>query len=199
MKTLLLTGYNDTFAPLGELTAPRMLHYASLCGYDFHCFRLNGTPLEATWQKVGETRRGLLTHERVLWLDADQVVTNFTIRHEQTKGFHASLDWGVDATAAHHFSAGAYLACRDAIAIFAELLDVQEVCIGRGEWEQEPLRRLYEHYHSLITIHERRRFNAVHPDVHPTVVSPWQPGDWCAHLTMVPLPERVRLFHKIVS
>jgi len=44
----------------------------------------------------------------------------------------------------------------------------------------------------------RRMFNAVPDEVSPgNVVEPWQPGDFAAHLTMLPVEQRVALFHEI--
>lgn len=193
MKTLLLTGYNDQFAPLGDLTAPRMLAYAGKHGYDFKCFRHPGKAIEATWHKVQATLDGLLHYERVLWIDADMLITNFTIKHDYESGLHVSQDWGKDAISAEHFSAGAYVICQDAADIFSEVLAMEDDLIAKGIWEQQPIRDQYDAYRRKMTIHPRRTFNAIHPEIHPDVVDPWQPGDWACHFTMVPLEDRVRL------
>lgn len=193
MTTLVLTGYNREFAPLGDLTAPRILLYAGKHGYDFKCFHHHGKPIEATWHKVQATLDGLLHYDRVLWVDADMLITNDAITHNYESGFHASLDWGRDATGPKHFSTGAYLICQDAADIFSEVLAIQDDMMSCGIWEQEPIRSQYDHYMHKITVHPRRTFNAIHPQVHESVVDPWQPGDWAAHFTMVPLEERVKL------
>jgi len=50
----------------------------------------------------------------------------------------------------------------------------------------------------FINIWPRRMFNAVPDAVCPgQVPEPWQPGDWCAHLTMVGIQRRIEIFHEI--
>ncbi len=193
MKTLVLTGYNDAFAPLGDLTAPRILAYARRHGYDFKCFHHKGTGLETSWHRVQATLDGLIHYERVLWIDADMLITNDAISQNYTSGFNASLDWGKDATEWSHFSTGAYMICQDAADIFSEVLGREEECIAKGIWEQQPIRDQYENYKHLVKIHLQRIFNSVHPNVHPDVTNPWKPGDWACHFTMIPLEDRVRL------
>jgi len=52
----------------------------------------------------------------------------------------------------------------------------------------------------LINIMQRRYFNAVPDDVCPgKVPEPWQPGDFAAHLTMLPIEERIALANKILK
>lgn len=46
----------------------------------------------------------------------------------------------------------------------------------------------------------RRMLNAVPDEVSPgNVPEPWQPGDFAAHITMVPIEERVRIFHEVMK
>lgn len=193
MTTLLLTGYNDQFAPLGDLTAPRMLAYAGKHGYDFKCFRHPGSGIASSWHKVQATLDGLLHYERVLWVDADMLITNDEITHDYDWGFHASMDWGKDATHPQHFSTGAYVICGEAANIFEDVVALKDELLEQGIWEQQPIRDTFHWASSGMKIHDRREFNAVHPAIHPDIVDPWQPGDWACHFTMVPLEVRVRL------
>jgi len=196
VTTLLLTGYSDTFSPLGDVTSERMREYAKKNGYEFHCFRTNGSGIEATWDKVASTIYFLAAFDRVLWIDADQLITNPDITHDYSSGFHASLDWGKDALTRYDFSAGAYLATKECLPLFEELWTMRDECIGRGEWEQTPMRELFKKQPEMLRVHPRRTFNAVSGEVHPDVVDPWQPGDWAVHLTMVPLEQRLELLKK---
>lgn len=50
---------------------------------------------------------------------------------------------------------------------------------------------------TVARIHPRRFLNAVPKEVDPTVQEPWQPGDFAAHLTNIPLEKRIELFHEI--
>lgn len=196
MKTLLLTGYNDKFAPLGDLTAPRMQRYASRNDMDFLCFRAAvESGIEASWLKLEYALAYLGgIYGRVIWLDADQVITNFDSVPLAHSGFHASLDWGEDAVTPNHFSCGAFVAGSDSVPLLRRAIMKMEDSIRDGQWEQECLRELARDSNVPVTTHSRRTFNAVPKEIHPSVVEPWQPGDWCAHLTMVPLEDRIRLF-----
>lgn len=196
MKTLVLTGYDDAYAPLGDLTAPRMLAYASDHNYDFQCFRDCPSGIESSWHKIEMVLNALTYYERVFWIDADIMITNPTISHDYRNGFFASLDWGVDATRSEHFSAGAFVICRDTGQMLAEVMRQHEHCVSLGMWEQQPMRELYQRYEHSMHILPRRTLNAVAPEVHPSAPEPWQPGDWAVHFTMLPIADRVDLFRK---
>lgn len=202
MKTLLLTGFDDKMAPIGELTSPLMEDYAKCNKMDYRCWRQVTAKHPAYWEKIPRILDAFSDgYDRVVWLDADQMVTAPELGPWKRikKGFHASLDWGQDATADSHFSMCGFTACRDTVPLFEFLEHTKADWVDKPFPEQAPMRWLYEQRygkHRMVT-HPRRMFNAVPIEVHPTVQEPWQPGDWCAHLTMLPVPERVALFHKI--
>ncbi len=196
MRTLLLTGYDPRMAPIGELTTPLMEAYAVRHGFDFRCLRIPAG--EFPYPHTAATRDALDDYDRVLWLDADQIITNPAVLPPDGGGFHASLDWGRDATEPGHFSLCGYAADRSVRGMFAAAADMREQWRSEPFPEQGPMRRLYaEGWAAMTTIHPRRVFNAVPIEVHPTVQEPWQPGDWQCHLTMIDVPARVTLFHKI--
>ena len=201
MSTLILTGYDDKMKELGDLTAPRMAAYAERHGFDFLCVRDYPAGVPAYWQKMHDVVHAFdKGYTRVIWLDADQIVTNPEFVPGHTVGFHASLDWGQDATEDSHFSMCAFVACPDSRYLFEWVLAHRDEYLYGAFPEQTPMRHLYAssaENRRVMTIHPRCVFNAVPIEVHPTVVSPWHPGCWLCHLTMVPLPERVRLFHLI--
>lgn len=200
MRTLLLTGFDERFAPLGELTTPILRAYAQKHGYDFFCQRHYPDCIPAYWQKIPDTIAGLRNYDRVFWVDADQLITNPSVSFDRfVYGLHVSMDWGRDATDIAHFSACAYMACNDALPIF-EWIEQHRGQYQDGEFpEQTPLRELFRNpnYSPLFRIHPRRTLNAVPIEVHETAVEPWELGDWAAHLTMLSIPERVALFHRI--
>lgn len=200
MKTVLLTAYDDTMAPIGDLTSPLMLAYANRHGFDFRCTR-NIAPGHHYWQKIWDTQIALDTYDRVIWMDADQLITNPRWTPTWFTGFHASLDWGTDASDESQFSACAFVCGQDMIpfidtvanlyssykdAPFPEQTAMRGQYVGGGEWKYR------------IRVHHRRQFNAVPKEISPDVPEPWQPGDWCAHLTHVPMERRAELFHIIV-
>ena len=53
-------------------------------------------------------------------------------------------------------------------------------------------------WNGAINIHPPRFLNSVPNEVCPgKVVDPWRPGDFAAHLTMLPVEKRIELFHEI--
>lgn len=199
MTTLVLTGYDDAMRDLGDLTAPLMEAYAIRHGFGFRCFRDFPEREPPYWRKIPKIIQAFDEgYLRVIWLDADQLVTNPAwVPPDEWQGFHASQDWGRDATRPEHFSMCGILAGRDALWLFEGIESKKAQCINGPFPEQTPAREYYQD--GVMTIHPRRVFNAVPIEVHETVVDPWQPGDFCAHLTMISIPDRVRLFHKIKS
>lgn len=201
--TLLLTGYDERFAPLGELTIDLLHGYALRHDFDFFCQRHYPDCIPAYWQKIPDTIAGLKSgYDRVFWVDADQMITNPKIGfHGFQSGLSLSQDWGEDATEPGHFSACAYIACRDSLPIF-EWIEAHRAKYQDGDFpEQTPMRELYQRpeFQPMFRIMPRRVFNAVPIEVHPTVVNPWEPCDWAAHLTMLSIPDRVTLFYHILS
>lgn len=206
---LLLTGYNSDQAPLGDLTAPLMEAYAKRHRLGFRCVRFSATGKEAYWQKIIETLRAFDEgFDRVFWLDADQTITNmewappdeYHSEHGDREDFIASRDWGNDAGWSD-FSMCGYIAHAKSRKAFEWVNERHDEFIDGDFPEQTPMRISVQ---SLLggnwDSKTRRQFNAVPDEVSPgNVVEPWQPGDFACHLTMLPLQERVALFHKIMA
>lgn len=213
MTTCLFTGYNDAYAPLAELTCPLMVAYASRHGYDFDCYKNWSLPAyllpmdvpnRIYWTGVVGALRKLKNYERVIYLDADQMITNpdFEIGPPEF-GFHISRDWGADAEAPWEFSACGFIAHRDCIELLEAVLQAEPEWRNKPFPEQAPLRnnamiRMKNAIQPTIHVHPRRYFNAVPDAVCPgEVPEPWAKGDFAAHLTMLPLDKRIELFHEI--
>jgi hypothetical protein len=211
MKTILLTGFDEVMRPIGELTLPLMQSYAERHGLQWGAFYTVTPGQPAYWEKVPHVISALKHYDRVIWLDADQMITNpnFDLAERFTGGFHASKDWGADATEDSHFSMCGFVCHRDSLPLFEWLEANKADWIGKPFPEQAPMRYLFKCSqddplfkesvlkNARMYVWHRRLFNAVPIEVHPTVKEPWQLADWCAHLTMLPVPERVQLFHKI--
>lgn len=201
-KTLLLTGYDQAMQPLGDLTAPLMLAYASKHGMDFKCVRNYPVNIPAYWHKMTAVVKAFDEgYDRVFWNDADQKVTNPDFYPTWDSGFHVSLDWGSDAADESYFSMAGFVACRDTRFLFQWVLDHEIEYINQDFPEQTPMRHLYRtspRARGVMCIEGRRVFNAVPIQISPHVVDPWQPGDYAAHLTHLPVEDRVRIFHEIV-
>lgn len=200
---ILLTAYDWTFRPLGDLTSPLMLSYAGKHGMDFKCSRKFPEGIPAYWHKMNlvleSFRQG---YERVMWLDADQIVTNSDFFPEVMSGFNASLDWGADAADESFFSTCGFVAFPDSAFLFEWALGHWAEYMDEDFPEMTPLRHLYRttsRAKACIKVNPRRLFNAVPFGITEGVQEPWQPGDWLCHLTHVPVYDRVRMFHKIIG
>lgn len=217
MKTILFTGWDAKYDPLATLTVPRMGTYATERGFDFDEVTepLLNVPNGIYWTGVAGGLKYLREgYERVIYLDVDQMITNPafwpTIPYF---GFHASKDWGADATELWHFSACGFIAHRDSIPLFEECLAMEPAWRDKPFPEQGPMREVLrkrlermefypikpedQKWNAAVNVHPRRFLNAVPKEVDPTVQEPWQPGDFAAHLTNLPLDKRIELFHEI--
>ena len=207
MSVLLLTGYDDVMAPIGAITHPRMQAFADVLGIGFRCFHSTTKGQPAYWEKVPETLRAFDSGwDSVLWMDADQLITNEDVVPPglgSKLGFHASLDWGLDASEPSSFSMCAFVIHKQAAPLFTWLEENKAGWINKPFPEQAPMRHLMKANvfpHIPFTIHPRRMFNAVPDKVCPgKVPDPWRPGDWSAHLTMIPVNQRVELAKEIIS
>lgn len=199
---ILITGFNDAQAPLAELTVPLMRDYARRKRLGFRCAHFNAIGKEAYWQKILLTLQAFEDgFDNVFWLDVDQAITNPDIEPPFYRlGFQASMDWGKDAKTANDFSMCGYVANILTRCAFEAVNARHAECINGDFPEQTPMREFFAMNDRLFRGLARRELNAVPDEVSPgNVVDPWQPGDFAAHLTMLPVPERVALFHKIMA
>ena len=221
MSTILYTAYDEKYKPLAQLTVPLMSEYAKRHDLDFD---RGGSALNTQdgiyWTKFVRALEHLRHYERVIWLDADQMITNQDFPITDTTflpkfGFHVSKDWGFDAVEPWHFSVCGFVAHRDCIPLFEEVLTMEPGSRGKPFPEQEPMRQVVRkriegvplkdmgpgdelRWNAGINIHPSRFLNAVPNAVCPgKVVDPWMAGDFAAHLTMLEIPKRIELFHEI--
>jgi hypothetical protein len=195
MKVLLLTGYDDNMTHVGDCTSRVMGQYASKHGIDFLRIRQYSKHTHPSWQKALHVGRQLSSgYDRVIWLDADTLITNSEISPfeiESIAPIEVSKDWGLDAMEPHHFNMGNFFANRDPNELWAHIwnryLPQKEEEWGNKElWEQSALQGLYQTLRTpedIFSICPTRRFNAVHAALAPSAPDPWQEGDWLCHLT----------------
>lgn len=216
MKRVLFTGYNRQYEPLAMITVPRMSEYCTRHDYEFCCHTEPPPGLNIYWTGIARglelLRQG---YDRIMYLDVDQLITNRDkapiIGAEY--GFYASRDWGEDATEPWHFSACGWIAHQDCIPMFAAVLAMEPAWRDDPFQEQGPWRAWVRERlegqptvpnlgepnkpkieAGFINIQPRRAFNAVPDEVCPgKVPEPWSPGDFAAHLTMLPMDERIKL------
>lgn len=204
MNTLVLTGYDEKFAPIGDITSPIIEDYAYKHRFDYECMRepygeYHYGKYHPSWWKMHFLLDLLKQYERVIWIDADILVTNPEIVPPGESGYHCSLDWGVDANEPHYLSNGCFAAFPDSIDLIRWVIDNKDN-YSQLFHEQEHMRAAASsQFKDVITVHPRRMFNAVPIEIHESAVEPWRPGDWIAHLTMVDLKERVRLAKKMIA
>jgi hypothetical protein len=205
MKTLLFTGFNDAYRALGDLTVPPMLSYTSRHGFDFKCYRtpiIDDIPNAIYWTGVcGAIEAFGCGYDRVVYLDADQMITNPDIVPQVAEtGVAISKDWGADAVEPWYFSMCGWIAHKNSAILFIKALQLEPDFREKSFPEQAPMQHLYRMVPwvpPMVQVHSRRMFNAVPKEVDPTVQEPWQPGDFAAHLTNLPLEKRIELFHEI--
>ena len=207
MKTLFLTGYDKAFAELGDITSRPMFRYSRRHGFDFFRMTSGAKGEHPSWWKITKiAKEGFKNYERIIWMDADMVITNPSIVPPGIEGYHCSRDWGKDSLEPWKLNNCCWASFPDSLPLFKWLID------NRENWSQE----FHEQNHMRaaarmadmiqkgmddfkITVHPPRVFNAVPIEIHESAVEPWQPGDWAAHLTMVDIDERVRLAKEFIK
>lgn len=209
---MLFTGADKAYEPLSRLTIPLMQRYADRHGYtfQFHGEPLLDVPEGIYWTGVCGAKKAIEDgYDRAIYLDVDQQITNMDFEMPGwTCGFHVSKDWGEDAIEPWQFSMCGFIAHPDSYDLFKEALRLEPEWRGKPFPEQNImqhlllLRRLGEASITLAgcgqSVHERKLFNCVPDQVCPgKVPEPWVPGDFAAHLTMLPIDERVKLFYEI--
>lgn len=201
MKRLLLTGCNMAQAELMDLTGPRMLTYANLHDIDFKMVRNYDPEIDPMWNKIPLILHELATYDQVIWIDADMMVTNLgrIPWYEMDRGLNMSRDWGPDATHDGIFTTACMIVHRDAAFLFQLAMANQEQWHRAEFHEMAYLRSIYGEHEKHFHVHPRRVLNAVHPDVCPDVIEPWEPGDWLCHATMVPVEERMRILKSVIQ
>jgi len=205
MKVLLLTGYDDNLKEIGDITSRVMADYATKHGIDFLRIRQYDCNLHPSWQKSEHVARQLKAgYDRVIWLDADTVITNFDVdpfNRAWNAPVQVSRDWGLDATEDHHFSMGNFVTNKDRRGfqdfLWCQLPKYIGVWGDKPLWEQSACQAWYQeqlqlvqdptnlvlHPAHVIKMLPRRTFNSVHASLAPSAPEPWQPGDWLCHLT----------------
>lgn len=215
-STVLFTGWDEPYAKLAKITWPRMAQWAHRHDIDFQVYTEPPAGLNIFWTGVARALELLRDgYNRIIYLDVDQFITNPERRPmcDPDYGFWASKDWGKDAIEPWHFSACGWIAHADCIPMFEEVLAMAPEWMDKPFQEQGPwqawMKKKLEHLKgqlregkpgdppAFINIMPRRFLNSVPDEVCPgEVPDPWQRGDFAAHLTMLPMDERLKLAKK---
>lgn len=198
---LVLTGYDDAMAEVGDMTALSKESYARRHGYSFLSNRRYTSCAHPSWQKLHFVKLLLPQYAAVLWLDADTLVTNPEIVADQLaaghKGLTVSQDWGLN-DGLSPFSMGNFLLTNDARSYrLLDLVDKRAHWANTPLWEQSALQeewRQNPELQSWVQILPPRALNSV---PFPTAHDPWQPGDFLAHFTGVENHVRIEEIRKL--
>ena len=202
MAVLILTGYDDAFAPIGDITTPGKADYAKAHGYAFECVRDYPINVHPSWHKLQLLMDRIERYDAVVWFDADSVITNPFIDVMSDAGdtiLTASQDWCAPADEwpedARGINFGNFILRNTqhtmewlrAAAQHAQYATRSTCC-----WEQDAVNKCMRElpwFNAEVTRLPRRYLNAVHPDCElPSIKAPdpWRPGDLLIHLTNVP-------------
>ncbi len=209
MKKILFVSADDGTLNFSSISRASHEEYAERYGYGYERWHLtpekNGDS-HPSWQKLGVLSYlvGKNGNDWIVWLDADTVITNQTIKFEnhilprraQHEFMLVSKDWSDGSP----WSAGV-MAINPSYGA-AEFLGAAELKTNwknDGCWDQSAMHetwkgnRAYEHG---IKILPRRILQSVPRECSQGVIEPWQRGDWLAHVTGIPHDRRRPLMEK---
>jgi len=193
MKILVLTGYDDQGASLGDACIGSQRAYSLRRGYDFEVVREYHPGSHPSWQKIRLLKERVHKYDTILWLDCDTVVTNPSIRIEDLVPptlFGASCDWCAppgDDTKTAYISCGNFILrnTSDTNRWLDAVLSQERRFSNRPCWEQDAVldrMRNCTWFDAQVTRFQRRNLNPVSADV-TGALDPWRPGDFICHLT----------------
>jgi len=202
---LVLTGYDDNGAKIGDLTSELMAKYATRWGFSYKCNRKYDPDTHPSWQKLGIVRRELLNHDLVLWMDMDVVVTNpridFREIAENFEGLTFSYDWEVRDPSL--FTAGVFIVkhCPRSFRFLDEAMTKTSYAHWEthGTTDQGAMREVYAsscEWRDCVRVLPHIFLAPVPVEAQPKAVSPWHSGNFLCHLTGIDNDRRVDLFHK---
>lgn len=213
MRLLVLTGCDYAMLELAEITMETHADLASAMGAGFRRIMPfeYGTDTHPSWQKLRFVQQAFEDgYDRVLWLDADTVVTNnycpklsdctagTTGTTDGGECLTVSKDWGVPESGMEsvYFSMGNFI-WRNTQAgrrLLTAALNLQPKHGNSPLWEQSAIQQICmdggPEKHGVLIL-PRRAFNSV--PKHPLVpaVEPWEDGDFLCHMTAMPHEDRI--------
>lgn len=198
----MLTGYDDAFAEIGDVTTPGKEAYAAWWGYSFECVRNYPTHYHPSWHKLTMLMERIGWHDAIVWLDADSVITNPSIDIMSLAAdtvLTASQDWCAPSDEPPRYAKGINFGnfilrnrARTIPWLEAAARHTQFATRSTCCWEQDAVLKCMRElpwFDREVHRLPRRALNAVHPDCKlPSITAPdpWQPGDLLIHLTNVP-------------
>jgi hypothetical protein len=210
MKVLILSGYDDAMKEVGDRCTATHRKYAERHGYDCEVVRHYRPDTHPSHQKIRLIRERIDSYDRIMWLDADSVVSE---RYRTLQGWPEtdisgvmiiSVDWCAPVEeddqrpiTTTYVSCGNFIIANtpdthrflDTWAKHSERYAKRQVCC----WEQDGLRAAMQAdtwFNGKVERIHRRCLNAVHPtcvnrNFPDRAPKPYEPGDFLLHLTNV--------------
>jgi hypothetical protein len=189
MNILVLSGYDDAMAPIGDRCTPTHKAYAERHGYAHEVVREYLATSHPSHQKIRLLKERIDKFDAILWLDADTVVTNMDAMavHEHRESLDLgpflkhvmdiSIDWcappeddDFGASRTTYVSCGNFILWNtpDTARFIAEWEAASLPYATRNLccWEQDGLRAAMaasKWFNDRVYRWPRRKFNAVHP------------------------------------
>jgi hypothetical protein len=216
MKTLILTGSDQSMIDVLDLTLPSKQEYCKKHNYDLLALRSFAADTECNFNSshVGFLRavmafRQLRFYDNVMWIDADSIITNMDYKIEdfiQNEAcFIASYDW----MHFNSFSTGNFIIRKtnDTQNLFNRFLAVSQYRLNDIMAEQGTLNQIYNELDSnktMFNILPHKFLNSVPEFLVDTgtwrndnnrsgIIKPWTPDCFLAHLTGLSTAERVNI------
>jgi hypothetical protein len=207
-KILILSGYDDAMAPIGDRCTATHKAYAERHAYDHEVVRHYLPTSHPSHQKIRLLKERIHKYDGILWLDADTVVTDLGHWFEDIEVptehvMDISVDWcappqddDADIITSTYVSCGNFILWNtpNTPRFLAEWEEASVPYATRNLccWEQDGLRAAMRSiwFNCRVMRHHRRKFNAVHPtcvnrNFPDRAPKPWEPGDFLLHLTNV--------------
>ncbi len=188
-------------ARVGRRTSGCKQAWAARHGYAYKCNTEWRPCSHPSWQKLRIVSDALTEYERVVWLDADVVITNPMISADDLGVPGAPLTVSRDVFRAarepdvpHYFSMGNFVmiqgdAATDLLRRASEKIQYE----NKPYWDQTAMWDVSREIGiSHIAIRPRRVLNSVPMECHSDAAEPWQPGDFLAHFTGLSNDQRLQ-------
>lgn len=194
-KLAIVSNWDENYEELASLTYPNRKAYAELNGFESFAFHYVGR-----WGKLPALREAWGEAEWLWWLDADAIITNFSI--SATSLLPADKDF-VIATDLNGINTGSFF-IRTTDRMIDLLRDVESVreWIPWSPWhDQTGFAFHLWNYVDHVKLLPQRAMNS-YPSGYPyrdTVSERWQPGDFVLHAPFCPHERRLEIFAPLIN
>jgi len=195
MTTVILSGHDANMAELAGLCLPSKLRFSEAIGAPLRVmtpeFYEDFPDEHPSFTKLRIIKKHMEEFERVIWLDADSIITNPEafphIRDEAC--LTVSMDYPIEDQRPkfNNWSAGNMVWNSNFWSIQFIQISLDFVMYkNRPYWDQNAMQHTLTKipsYRPFIDILDPNKLNAVHPEVGSIQAAKWQKGDFLVHLT----------------